>query len=175
MEGPTPLKVARQNAMTSSTIFTFEELHGGTSSDTDSDHWMEPTLQVPSFMTINNNPYHTIKGIVDEIFRDHRCYDCAKFLCCSGTIFHDINCWYFDFCGSMDLDKLRQIYTYRIDVFKGVMKEWERYAFEPFDPETHIKVMFGAQHYGFYVRCFTCKECCKKNNSTCHVNYHHHG
>jgi len=166
---PTPIPVRKQNAMKG--VYSFQELY---TSDTDSDRSMELKLEVPSFMTIEDDTYMTIKALVDDIFGDHRCYSCSRFLCCGGCLLHDINCWYLDFCASADLDKVRQIYTYRIDIFKGAMKDWEHYAYEVFDPETHLKINVGPHHIGFYVRCFTCKECKKQDNSTCHVNYHHH-
>jgi hypothetical protein len=131
-------------------------------------------LLVPTFMTVSQNIHLTTKGMVDQIFTDHRCVKCARYLCCAGTIFHDVNCWYFDFVYEISIKKLRDIQTYRMDVFMGVMKQWEEYAFEPFDQLKHIREKWGPHHFGFYVRCFTCKVCVIEDSLQCHAPYHHH-
>ena len=135
---------------------------------------METELLVPTYMTVNHNIHLTTKGMVDQIFSDHRCNKCARFLCCAGTIFHDVNCWYFDFVYEISVKKLRDIQTYRMDVFMGVMKQWEEYAYEPFDQLKHIREKWGPHHFGFYVRCFTCRVCEMEDSSRCHAPYHHH-
>jgi hypothetical protein len=159
------------------TIFKFEEVEAkepGEENETVMSEAEEEPVLVPAFMTTSNNMQLTMKHMLDDVFTDHRCYSCSRYLCCGGTIFHDVNCWYFELCYEISLDKLRQIQTYRIDVYKGVMKDWEEYAFEPFNQDKHIKQHWGAQHFGFYVRCFTCTYCQAEDFSRCHVNYHHH-
>ena len=88
--------------------------------------------------------------------------------------FHDVNCWYFEFVYEISIKKLRDIQTYRMDVFMGVMKQWEDYAFEPFDQFKHIREKWGPHHFGFYVRCFTCKVCAVDDLNQCHAPFHNH-
>ena len=159
-------------------IFQFEEVEQGQVLESPPSEELAEyesfEMQVPSFMTVNSYVYHTLQRLTDEIFQDHRCNNCSKYLCCGATIHHDVNCWYHEFCYEMSFVKLRQIRTYRLDVFNGCMKEWEAYAYEPFDKKKHIKDCWGAHHFGFYVRCFECVHCTKDDGRKCHALYHHH-
>jgi hypothetical protein len=127
---------------------------------------------VPSFVMsdIDQLQYE----LLAEILEQHRCRNCRTFLCCGSGIFHTNDCWTHGLQDQITLGMIRSIYTYRIDVITGCMKGWEEYCYSTFNPETHLKPVFGAHNYGFFVRCFGCKRCHETDKKYCHAKHHDH-
>lgn len=129
---------------------------------------------VPTFMKLNGSLNEALLSVLDEIFAHHRCRNCARFLCCSGTAFHDVNCWYYEFRGMVDWEVLKDIHCYRFEVYGGSMSGWEEYAYAAFDKVRHATQRWMPHTYGFYVRCFACVVCKYKDNHACHAVFHDH-
>ena len=134
---------------------------------------MDTQQYVPSFMM--EEEVDKIGDLMEEILFHHKCYNCYKFLCCGGNVFHEVNCWAQELKTAMTIYGIQQIYKYRIDVLRGCMKEWKDWAFEAFDREKHYtRWRFGPQHVGLFVRCFKCDFCSEIDGKNCHVLYHKH-
>ena len=134
---------------------------------------MEIQQFVPSFMMDDES--EKLGDLMEEILFHHKCYNCYKFLCCGGNVFHEVNCWGQELKQDMTIYGIQQIYKYRIDVLRGCMKDWKEWAFEGFQREKHfMRWRFGPQHIGLFVRCFKCEVCCVKDGKSCHVLYHKH-
>ena len=139
------------------------------------DNWFEdyddPTRpwkqHVPVFADISSSPWDKM---LEEIIEEHRCRECAAYLCCGEWRQHKDSCWSNELLGTLTPEEVLSIHNYRVDVYNGVMKGFKQWAFEVFNERKHFGGEFVVHRVGFFVRCRECPHCHK----VCAVKYHNH-